>query len=128
LAGLTEGELKTETAIDLNAVEKAILINFAGDREIFFDTVVGFLGTLPELFREFEIAYSQQNCGELRALAHRLKGETGLFHLPEVSERLAGIEKMSTQGCAPSSEVFAQAQSSLEQLENELELLLREKK
>jgi len=115
-------------SIDQNAVEQAILINFSGDREIFFDTVAGFLGTLPELCREFEAAYSQQNCGNLVAIAHRLKGETGLFHIPAVSERLAGIEKMSMRGCAPSSEVFAQAKSSLEKLENELGMLLRNTK
>ncbi len=101
-------------------IQAIIESNFAGDDDIFAVTTKSFLANLDQSLKEYRSAVKSRDCAKIRAAAHRLSGDTSLFHRPEVCKVFRSIEDSAKSGVATESQVNDEAERALEGLKAEL--------
>lgn len=94
--------------------------SFLGDWAIFSSTAQVFIENIGENFSEFEQAYSNRNLAETARLAHRIKGETSLFHIREVPEHFKAIDLSARSGQFLDEAEFKKSKDLLDRLIQEL--------
>lgn len=113
-----------KSAVDRARIDQVVEQNFAGDWEIFKTTVECFLANYSEGLGELESAIRSGDVEQSMRTAHRLKGESSLFHDPGVTELFKAMEFCARQGELPSLELFKEAKKSLEGLVSDLRGLI----
>lgn len=114
-------------AIDEAALASVIDEGFAGDWSIFHDTAVSFLETIDENLENFKAVFAQQDLDGTMRAAHRMKGETSLFHNKSASLLFKKIEEGTRAGQMPTADLVSEAEGLARVLAAELKVILERK-
>jgi len=110
--------------IDEAALAAVIEDGFAGDWDIFHDTAVSFLETVEENLKSVREVFAKQDLDGTMRAAHRLKGETSLFHNKSASQIFKKIEEDARKGQLPTADLVSEAEGLTRVLAAELKVIL----
>jgi HPt (histidine-containing phosphotransfer) domain-containing protein len=111
-------------SFDPAAFELTLEQNFAGDAEIFEVTALAFLESAEANLAELVDAFAAQDVDRTMRAAHRLKGETSLFHIAEVATAFKALEFLARNGQLPPRASIETAQENVARLMFELRTIL----
>lgn len=112
---------------DHAAFNRMLEENFLGDWNIFVSTANCFLETFEENFGEFLVAFEENDLDRIARASHRLKGETGLFHIAAVPAQFKSLELCARSGNRPDDMALSVAKELATRLVEEVRAAISEK-
>ena len=103
------------------------LLSEVGDADYVRDIVQTFVDSLPAQVTDLETAVNAGDSDRLYALAHRLKGSTGMLQATEVSDRLGRLERLAREK-ADGRSLLEELVPRFERLRSELRVFLSPRK
>ena len=109
--------------------QKLFMTNFHGMEDLAYQTIESFIGALPKLVSDVEVAIKTNNAADLELSAHTLKGALSNFYA-ERSKLLAWqLEQAGHGKITPMAEqVFQSLKLELARLSSDLEAFMNQRK
>jgi hypothetical protein len=108
-----------------DAVEILIDENYAGDASIFVAAAESFLEGFALSQQDLREAFEARDLTRMAALAHRLKGDTGLFHHKETPKLFQKIDMTARAGQLSDRADVNDALLALHRLADELKVAIK---